>query len=298
VYTSVQEDASDENNHAENSSAKSIACGKCRSCILFATSNHPDYFPIQPEEEGSGIKVEKIRSLIHSLSQTSAMNGLQVATIFSAESLNSAASNALLKTLEEPSGNVLILLVSSKPNSIAATIRSRCQVLKITTPRYQEASKWLATQLNDTTEATALYLSITDNLPLRALDYATHRQQALRDHLISYLQQIQNRVLDPVSAAEACLTSPLIQLQFLQTLTMDMIRIKLSINKAFLNHCDKIFPLTELCRNIPLTNLFKFLDDLLEATRLLVSQHPVNLQLLMEKVMISWRYLTSMLKDD
>lgn len=263
------------------------ACQKCRSCILFNAGNHPDYFFIEGEEK-SAIKIDQMRELIESLGQTPAMSGYQVAVVSLAEDMNKASANALLKTLEEPRGNVLILLLSNRPSAIAATVRSRCQHIKLPIPTKAEATTWLLNHIDHEGTA-ASYLAIADNLPMKALTYAKDESQQLCDLLITQLQQVQKGILDPISASALSLTTPFERLQFLITLTMDMIRLKLS-SKVFLNHQSKLATLMELGRNISLDKLFQFLDHILEATRLLNNRSNVNLQLLMEKLFINWRY--------
>lgn len=268
---------------------KENPCGSCRSCILFAAGNHPDFFLIQGEEKSSAIKIEQIRELTEVLYHTSILGGFQVAILLAAENMNRAAANALLKTLEEPRGSVLILLVSHQPSAIAATVRSRCQEIKCTPPTRNQAMEWLVPQVGNLAETAAMCLSIADNLPYKALEYANSDQQLLRDTLVEHLKQIQEGVLDPISAAADCLTSTIEKLYFLSTLTADMIRVKFSAN-GFLQHQDKILALNKLCQNLSVIKLFKFLDEILEAIRLLSNRTNVNLQLLMEKIFINWRY--------
>lgn len=267
--------------------AGSSACGQCRSCLLFAAGSHPDFFLIQPEEKSITIKIEQIRELINALEHTSHLGGYQIAIISLAEQMNKAASNSLLKTLEEPRGKVLIILISNQSGSVAPTILSRCQQFKIPLPTFKEAQEWLSRELPPDTAA--ICLSIADNSPLKALNYASQDQQVLRNSLLTYLQQIQHGTIDPTTAALESVSLAQEQLSLLMTLTMDMIRIKFSIGEGF-NHRDKIIVLSALCRNLSLKKLFNFLDDLLEATKLLANRNNINAQLLMEKIFINWRY--------
>ena len=102
-------------------------CRTCCNCILLEAGNHPDFFLIQPEENSKQIKIDQIRALSDDLSKTSSQGGYKVVIIAPADLMNIAASNALLKTLEEPEDDTLLILVSSRIYSLPATIRSRCQ---------------------------------------------------------------------------------------------------------------------------------------------------------------------------
>lgn len=86
---------------------------------------YPDLIIIEPEKKG--ISIDQIRELQKSFSLKSSF---KACIIDKAETMNTQAQNCLLKTLEEPKGNTLVILVSSKPESLLDTIRSRCQILK------------------------------------------------------------------------------------------------------------------------------------------------------------------------
>lgn len=102
-------------------------CDKCPSCIKIDKAIHPDVFFIGPEGDGGQITVKIIRELEESLSYKAFEGGWKIAIIDEAESLNQAAANAFLKTLEEPPEQSLLILISSMPELIPDTIRSRCQ---------------------------------------------------------------------------------------------------------------------------------------------------------------------------
>lgn len=116
------------------------ACGHCKSCQLFSAANHPDFYLVQAD--GNQIKVDQIRSLCTKLSATAQQGGRRVAVIQSCEKMNQAAANALLKTLEEPGRDTLLLLQTDTPNRLLATISSRCQRLSFVSPQIQELKKW------------------------------------------------------------------------------------------------------------------------------------------------------------
>jgi len=89
--------------------------------------NHPDLHLL--EADGASIKIEQIRGLQKELSYRPLEAPKKVCLIDGAEKLNLAAGNSLLKTLEEPTGNTLLILITARPESVLSTIRSRCQRL-------------------------------------------------------------------------------------------------------------------------------------------------------------------------
>lgn len=109
---------------------------------------NPDIIIISPEiEEKKGvikkkdIKIEKIRELEHELSLTAYFGKHKVVIIDEAEKLNRASQNALLKTLEEPPQNAVVILVTENLNKIIATIKSRCVIKKFSLVKDSEISE-------------------------------------------------------------------------------------------------------------------------------------------------------------
>ena len=151
------------------------ACGQCRSCRFFEQrsqrdpietrpdgslshpdghSGHPDAIFLgyvlnekaNPKKMRTELVVEQVRELGQWFALTSSQGVAQVALIEPADQLNESAANALLKTLEEPAQNRFLLLVTSHPGRLPATIRSRCQRLEFRLPPAAEAQAWLRTQ--------------------------------------------------------------------------------------------------------------------------------------------------------
>ncbi len=107
------------------------ACGQCRSCRLFAAGHHPDFWQISPEGEAANpqIKIEQIRELRRQTGFAPFAGVWRVILLKPAEAMNEAAANALLKTLEEPPANNLLILTASGERDLLPTIVSRCRRL-------------------------------------------------------------------------------------------------------------------------------------------------------------------------
>ncbi|MET0379749.1 MAG: DNA polymerase III subunit delta', partial [Spongiibacteraceae bacterium] len=123
---------------------RGIACGRCRTCGLMTAGTHPDWTWLTPEEKGKAIKIDWVRELVLSMAQTAQQGGLKLAVLEPAEAMNRNAANALLKTLEEPSGATVLMLISDSPARLLPTIRSRCQRLDFPVPPLAAARAWLA----------------------------------------------------------------------------------------------------------------------------------------------------------
>lgn len=125
------------------------ACGTCRACRLLAAGTHPDRmrmtFEVNPKTHvlRKELVVDQVRAISARLAMASQLGGWQVAVIDPADRLNPAAQNALLKTLEEPNADSLIVLVADQPQRLVATIRSRCQRIDFAPPPAPVALTWL-----------------------------------------------------------------------------------------------------------------------------------------------------------
>ncbi|MCD4689290.1 MAG: DNA polymerase III subunit delta' [Desulfuromonadaceae bacterium] len=102
-------------------------CGDCAACRKVDHHNHPDLHFV--EADGNSIKIEQIRTMQKELSYRPLEASKKICVIDNAEKLNLAAGNALLKTLEEPTANTLIILLTAQPDALLSTVRSRCQRL-------------------------------------------------------------------------------------------------------------------------------------------------------------------------
>ncbi len=117
------------------------ACGTCGSCLAMAAGAHPDYHVVYKEliryhdktgtSKGIDLSIHVIRpEVVERASRASAMGRGKVFVIEQADLMNAPAQNALLKTLEEPAGRTLVILVTDAPGQLLPTIRSRCQTVR------------------------------------------------------------------------------------------------------------------------------------------------------------------------
>ena len=103
------------------------ACGLCVSCKKFEKKCHPDFLDLTPEK--GSLKIEAIREIFRKISLKPFEASCRVVCIQEADRLSDSAANALLKTLEEPPPSALILIVTTIPERLLPTIRSRCHRL-------------------------------------------------------------------------------------------------------------------------------------------------------------------------
>ena len=279
-----------------------FACGECPSCHWFGQGNHPDFREIIPEaaeeeSEGEGseapksekaksvvIKIEQVRAIADFVSLSTHRAGHRVLLLHPAESMQPAAANALLKTLEEPPPGTLIVLVSGQPARVLATIRSRCRLMPLRAPATDEALAWLTAQgIPDARTA----LAAAGGAPLLAQDLAGPEESQLRERVLQELARASGA--DPLSLASA-IDRPKVErfLYWMQTWVQDLVRVKLAGEAR--HHSAHGKALAARARAADLEALFA-LDRELAGARAL-ADHPLNPRLLAEHLLMAYNRAT------
>jgi DNA polymerase-3 subunit delta' len=264
----------------------SAACGVCHACQLFAADTHPDFYRLQPEAAGKAIRIDQVRALTAQLQQTVQQGRYKIAVIAPAEALHIAAANALLKTLEEPTPQTLILLLSNQAGLLPATIRSRCQAIYFSPPSSADAKVWLSPHLPANANSNLL-LALAEGAPLRALDYASGAQLTQYELLWSDLKNISQNTSDPIASAASWLKKPLADvIHCLLHVVMDIIRLKLGLPVTALTNQYEADFLRRLLPAIKLLPLFSYLDQLYQLRQNTMTH--LNQQLLLEELFSAW----------
>ncbi|MCH9026118.1 MAG: DNA polymerase III subunit delta' [Proteobacteria bacterium] len=237
-------------------------CGQCQGCTLMAAGSHPDFRWVSVPEDRKTIGIEQARDIVNWMRLTSFLAGYKVVVIDDADLVTREAANSLLKTLEEPAGASLLMLLSKRPHGLLATIRSRCQLLRFTRPGHEAALQWLETQ--DSSADWPRLLFLANGAPLRALamyrdGFADTDRQFSAD-----LAGIISGSKDPVAVSMAWAKQPTpVWLEWLQTVVLGMIRAR-AAGAAKIKECEPVH-LIQGVVNINLARLYHYLDDLVAA---------------------------------
>ncbi|MBY0378213.1 MAG: hypothetical protein K2Q33_06610 [Gammaproteobacteria bacterium] len=239
------------------------ACLECQSCAWFKAGHHPDFLSITKAADEKVIKIDSIREMIARLSKTAHSKAAQVVLISPAESLNSAAANALLKSLEEPKPRVHFLLVASNHLSLAKTIRSRCQTL-VLHASLEQSLKWLKQQYPDKSEDTLKQvLKLERNLPLAAARSLAQQEDntmdAWLDDCVAVALQQQNALLTAQKWA------PLLKEKELRAVAyfmQDIMRYNLTQTHAFSVYETRASQIEQLAIRFPLQKCLTLCESL------------------------------------
>lgn len=271
------------------------ACGQCKSCQLIDAENHPDFITIQPEETGKAIKIDQVRALIQVMTLSPHFGAYRIVLVSPAAQMNLAASNSLLKTLEEPQDNTVIFLVTSQISRLPATIRSRCQLLSFAKPDAAPALSWLNAALDDRSQAEQL-LMVANGAPLLARQMAGNTTIQLRQQVLQDLAAISEGKKQAMTVASEWLKQAHDKtLQWMYLWVCDMIRIK-CVDESYVVNKDIAHQLQSFAEAIDLNRLYHFLDQLSDAIRL--RQTSANELLLLEGLLLNWTYLKNNKKQE
>ncbi|MFK0665697.1 DNA polymerase III subunit delta' [Aeromonas salmonicida] len=171
-------------------------CGQCHSCQLFDKGHHPDLGTVTIDSKTIG--VEAIREICARLQNSAQLGRGKVVIIPDAERMTESAANALLKTLEEPAGDSLLLLIASQVSRLLPTILSRCHKHVCQLPTEGKTVRWLAEQGH---QATLAQVRICQGAPLRVLRYIEEQQDGKRREL---LESFVSLSLTPTRATHVC----------------------------------------------------------------------------------------------
>ena len=262
-----------------------LACGHCDSCLLLNAETHPDFIQVKPEEPGKVITIGQIRSLVTRLTLKPQFESYRVVIVNPADLMNTAAANAFLKCLEEPTERTVILLITDKPARLPATIVSRCQKLAVAKPDKDIVAAWLNQQTAK--DEPGLLLNLAQGSPLLALDYANNGTLKLRNDCFKAWMDIAKQRTHPAIIAEDWYKLPESLLIFwITSWIIDLIKCSYQIRADKLYNPDLKDSLQELSQQLELKGLYKFYDLLLMRRQLLDTQ--INKHTMFEEILITW----------
>lgn len=204
-------------------------CGVCQDCKAVEADQHPDVARLGPTEESRQIRIDDVRALSAEFALTSHKGGYKVAIVAPADAMNVLSANALLKTLEEPSKNTVLVLITSQPSRLPATIRSRCLRLRVHAPDREATLAWLQARKPGDYRASAYVLG---NAPLRLLAVDPNVVVETLDDTARSAEEISRGEGDPVGTAERWSRADIpLRLACLETWVADRVRAGLGVGR-------------------------------------------------------------------
>ncbi|AYA39936.1 DNA polymerase III subunit delta' [Xenorhabdus nematophila] len=264
------------------------SCGKCHGCHLMLAETHSDWHVLAPEKGKNSIGVDTVRQLSEKLYEYSQQGGAKIVWLPSAELLTDAASNALLKTLEEPPQNTYFLLQCQHPANLLATLRSRCFYYFLPAPENTMGLYWLQNQLPAIASLdaqTALKLSQGAPLAAERLLQADKWQQ--RNSLCQAIAQVLDKY-DTLSLLPLLNCDDVQQsLHWLISLLSDAVKWRQQAQNYCVNQDQQVL-IHRLAATQNMEKLLSTVDDWIRCRHQLLSVVGINRELLLTEQLLNW----------
>ena len=266
------------------------ACGQCKSCLLLKAGSHPDNYILEPEEADKAIKVDQVRDLVSFVVQTAQMGGRKVVLIEPVEAMNHNAANALLKSLEEPSGDTVLLLVSHQPSRLLPTVKSRCVQQACPLPSPAMSLQWLAQALPDcTTDERGELLTLAAGSPLLAVSLQAQGVREQRALVVEGVKKLLKQQQSPTQLAEGWNAIPLLLLfDWFCDWSSLILRYQLTHDEAGLGLADMRKVVQYLAQKSPQGKVLEIQDWILAQRQKVLGKANLNRVLLLEALLVQW----------
>lgn len=259
------------------------ACGQCQGCRWYQKNIHPDFILLEPLKGKKSIVVDQIRELQSDLALVNHQKTPRVIYIKDAEKMNIAASNALLKSLEEPNSQCVYLLVSNSLLTIPATIQSRCQTLYFPPATTQEVEAYLLAQ------GTAIeHVSLLHGSPLLSGSLLTEASLSERNEIINNLNDLLSGKKSPCSVASQWEKSEhIFTLRVLFESFSDLIKLSCGACQADLTHQSHLSQMQNMLKRMHKQKLFTILDKITVMIKYVLAARQINVALWFDDVAIA-----------
>lgn len=204
--------------------------GDAKQTHFFDTGYHPDFFHVRPLAGSNSITVDQIRELHAALSQSLHSSLVRIVLFEPAHALNIAATNALLKLVEEPHQNTFLWFITSCPHQLKVTLRSRCQQIKFKHATELISLPWLQAQLGKSgmaAETANYFLHLAEGAPLVALELADKStQQHRKDSFMDVTELLRGHIAPSTLAAKWAQHSSVELLNLLLAWLLQVLRLQ------------------------------------------------------------------------
>jgi len=140
-------------------------CLTCPTCSKIENMVHTDLTIVQSEGPGEMLKVDQVRGLTRSLALSPYESKHRIALLLRFEGAHPSAANALLKTLEEPSQHVVLILTADSVENLLPTVVSRCEVMRLRPVALEVLSRWLVGEMNIPPQDAKFYAHVSGGRP-------------------------------------------------------------------------------------------------------------------------------------
>lgn len=273
-------------------------CRTCRTCSQIEAMRHPDLFFVQADQVGGVIKVDQIRELQRSLALAPYTAPFRVAILLRLEEANLNTANALLKTLEEPADQAILLVTVESVEQLLPTIASRCEILRLRPSPPEYLSQELQRLRKIPPEEADLLAHLSGGRPGFALQLLSdpHRLANRRDRLDELAQLLTASRVERFSYAESLAKDKLVMRETLiiwSSFWRDLMLLA-SGSAAPATNSDRLGEIENLAASLDLDTVFHFVQSLEDTLKML--ERNVNLRLACEVLMLELPRLNTLIE--
>jgi len=261
------------------------ACGQCKSCLLIDAKSHPDLSLVDCLLDNKGkqkksIGIDQIRQLTNKLIETPQLGGWRIAVIVSVEKMTRGAFNAILKTLEEPGDKTLVLMLANSLQQVPATIKSRCQLMRLKLTE-QQLIPWL-TKTAECNESQAIdALNQCHFAPFAALEYIREGTGKIYEAL--------NQALDNILATHLTADEFLSEYSHLEDqLWLQIAKYFQNVQLSILEFKQQQRSTQDKYKNVPKSIASQLYTQLIEYNRAQCAGSNLQTTLQLEAILIQW----------
>lgn len=244
------------------------ACGVCPSCRKVAAGNHADIHLVKPLPDKRDISISQLRDVQRDLAMRPYEAPRAACIVEPADKMNTSSANSFLKTLEEPPGNAIIILITENADMLLPTIRSRCQLLRFAPLSPEQIRLFLERGGMDSATA-SLLAPLADGSMQRALELDNDSLAQRRDLLLRRLEQLSlERVVTIFESSEELSGSrdeTLENLDMLLSFSRDMVHLAAGCND--ITNCSIRPTLERLSCRLDLPGALRLANSILETRR-------------------------------
>ena len=234
-------------------------CGSCRSCHAILANSHPDFSMVSPD--GNQFKIDQVRAIQEALIYKPLTGSRKILILTDADTMNPQAANCFLKTLEEPPDHSLLILVTSRPNRLPATLLSRCQQVRFDPPAMDTISRFLIRHRNLPESEAKLLSALCLGQIGDALTADLDALIAERDQVISLLSPKSLQDLDQLFTTAQSQAADqdiwLRTLNWIQIWLRDSVLMKVANHPDLIINLDRLEQLSSFSNHYSVTSLLK-----------------------------------------
>jgi len=262
------------------------SCGECIHCKKFDNKNFPDFLVVEPAD--GSIKIDIIRELQRKISYRPYEGKFKVIFIHGAEEMTLGAANSFLKTLEEPPGATVFILVSHNFNLLLPTIISRCQKIQFNLIPVKTIKDILIKENQITSEDAHLMASYSQGRLGKALEMGVRDTIEMRNEILDLMQGVSFDEMDLIFKKNKAWSSDKENLEIILASILNIVRdmavLKGAKNEKLIANLDVKDKLISLIRVSNINQLILLFHSVEETIRRF--KRNINAQLLIDTLMI------------